>query len=91
MAGYFQRDLVGCDNERGVKMDVSLRDAARGVTKQPGNCQFRKAKFGSNAGEGVSKDMRRYRFEFCFCANPVKDAHDADEMALSPIGGKDKW
>jgi len=27
MAGYFHRDLVGCDNERSIKVDVSLRDA----------------------------------------------------------------
>jgi hypothetical protein len=67
-------------------MDISLRDAARGMAEQSGDRQFGETQIASDAGEGVSKDMRGDAGKFRLRANPIEHPNDTDEVPVADIG-----
>ena len=80
------RDLVGSDGKGRVEMNISLRDAARGVSEQSSDCEFGKSKISGNTREGVPEDMRGDTSKFCLSANPIEHPNDANKVPIADIG-----
>ncbi len=88
--GHLRRHPVRGHGERLVDVDVALGYAPSGVTQQRGNRQFREAKIGGKAGEGVAERMRRDAREPRHLADPIQNADNSDEVAVSPVRRKEE-
>jgi hypothetical protein len=58
-----RRHAIRGHNERGVQMNIPLRDAACRMAQQTGDRQFGEPEIAGNARESVAQNVRRYLVE----------------------------